>query len=286
LVWLVARGSVLAHGDFHERIVELTRKIAEEPGNTQLLLQRAGLSLEHGDWLAAISDCDRVQSIDPSVNTDFLRGRSLLESGRPGDALPLLDACVKKEPQNLLALICRGRAYGKLARTKEAAADFRGALKSTPHPGPDLLQEAANALAANGDSQEAMQVLTEAIKTIGPVPSLVLRALDLEIASRNFDAALTRVETMRQSAPRPEPWMARRAAVLAQAGRIEESQAAWEALVAHLNALPNLQRGSHAMSKLMEDAKLALAALRNLPAAGQPSTAQSTPQASVPPPRP
>jgi hypothetical protein len=72
---------------------------------------------------------------------------------------------------------------------------------------------------------------------------------------------------MRQSAPRPEPWMARRASILAQAGRIEESRAAWQALVDHLSALPNLERGSHAMSTLMEQAKQALAALANPPAA-------------------
>ncbi len=103
------------------------------------------------------------------------------------------------------------------------------------------------------------------IEKLGPIPSLVIRAMDLEIATKNFAAALTRVEAMRQSAPRPEPWMAKRASILAQAGRIQESRAAWQALVEHLAALPNLERGSHAMSKLTAEAKQALAALDSLP---------------------
>ena len=52
--------------------------------------------------------------------------------------------------------------------------------------------------------------------------------------------------------------MARRATVLAQAGRIEESRAAWKALVEHLDSLPENERRSHAMSALREEASAAL----------------------------
>lgn len=253
--------SASGHGDLHERILELTKKIANEPTNVQLVLQRGELSRQHGDWQAAVSDCDRAKDIDPAADTDFLRGRAFLEGGKAAEALPLIQAILRREPENLLALMLRGRAQFKLTQYQEAAADFRETLKRTPNPEPDMLQETADALVASGARKEAGEMLATAITRIGPVPSLVQRALDLEIALKNFDAALTRVDAMQNSAPRPEPWMARRASVLAQAGRIPESKAAWEALIAHLNALPNLERGSHAMSKLMEDAKLALTAL-------------------------
>jgi hypothetical protein len=72
--------------------------------------------------------------------------------------------------------------------------------------------------------------------------------------------------------------MARRASVLAQAGRIEESRTAWQALVDHLAALPNLERGSHALSKLAEEARQALASLASLaPSVSQPPN-QSAPR--------
>ena len=125
---------------------------------------------------------------------------------------------------------------------------------------------------AAGLAGEAVQVLAAGIEKLGPIPSLALRAMEVEIATKNFDAALTRVEALRKSAPRPEPWMARRASVLAQAGRIEDSRAAWQALVEHLAALPNLERGSHAMSKLAEDARQALASLASLTAPGTTAT--------------
>ena len=87
---------------------------------------------------------------------------------------------------------------------------------------------------------------------------------------KNFEAALRRVEEARQGAPRPEPWMARRATVLAQAGRIEESRAAWKALAKHLESLPDQERTSHAMSRLAEEARQALAKLKSLSAAEPP----------------
>ena len=80
------------------------------------------------------------------------------------------------------------------------------------------MQEVAGALASHGYEKEAAGVLDTGIEKLGKIPSLVLRALDLEIAAKDFDAALRRIEHTRERAPRPEPWMARRAAVLA-AGR-------------------------------------------------------------------
>jgi hypothetical protein len=57
--------------------------------------------------------------------------------------------------------------------------------------------------------------------------------------------------------------MARRAAVLAQAGRIEESQAAWKELEKHLASLPDQERTSRAMTNLAEEARQALASLES-----------------------
>ncbi len=91
-----------------------------------------------------------------------------------------------------------------------------------------------------------------------------MKALELEVVLGRYDAALTRVEVLQQTAPRPEPWMAKRASVLAQAGRIRESQAAWQALITHILALPNLERGAHAMQLIAEQAQQALSSLHSL----------------------
>ena len=95
----------------------------------------------------------------------------------------------------------------------------------------------------------------------------------MEIAAAQFDAALRRVDVARSTAARPEPWMVKRASILAQAGRLDESRAAWREIIAHLAALPDHERTSHAMSIIAEQARVALASLASL---AQTSTATPT----------
>jgi len=66
------------------------------------------------------------------------------------------------------------------------------------------------------------------------------------------------VDEAQKEAPRPEPWMARRATILTQAGRIEESRNAWKALLAQLASLPEHDRASRAMRQLEDEARKAL----------------------------
>ena len=262
---LLTTGLAQAHGSFHERITGISKLIQSQPQDAQLYLKRGEVYREHEEWEKALADCDTACKLDPAIDVDLLRGRTLLESGSPQQALPLLNDFINRHPDQPRALLCRARTHSKLDQPTEAIADYRAALKRTANPEPDLIQETADALAAQGSANEAVQVLAAGLEKLGAVPSLVLRAMDLEISIRDFDAALIRVDAMQKSAPRPEPWMAKRASILAQAGRIPESLAAWQALADHLNALPNLERGSHAMSKLMQDAILAITALKNVP---------------------
>ena len=253
-----------AHGDLHERITALAAQITAAPSAAPLYLQRAELSRQHADWQAALADCDKAQLLDPATDGALLRGRILLESGRPLDALLVLDGYVGRHPQHTQAWACRARTLAMLGRHAEAIAGFREALQRSPQPEPDLYVECAAALTAQGNAKAAVQVLDEGLAKLGAIPSLALRAIDIDLAMQNFEAALVRVELIRQHAPRPEPWMAKRASVLAQAGRLQDSHAAWQALVAHLAKLPEPERRSHAMSKLMAQARQALASLDSL----------------------
>jgi predicted Zn-dependent protease len=173
----------------------------------------------------------------------------------------MLDRLLAQHPENLGAVVLRGRILLHLGETEAGLADFRTALAPPALPEPDLVREAADALAAAGRTTEALTTLDAGMARIGRAPSLVLRALELECEAGQVEAALARVDAVQRDAPRPEPWMAQRASLLASAGRIGESRAAWHALREHLAALPLQDRGSHAMSTLLERTLRALAAL-------------------------
>jgi tetratricopeptide (TPR) repeat protein len=269
---LALPASVCAHGGFDERIAELTADLAQRPGDPALLFELADVQARHGDFEAALAGLQKVEQLAPGqFTTDLVRGAALLAGAQPAAARQALDRFLAAHPKHVRALVLRAHAAQELGDQRASLADLRTALQANATPEPDLVRETADTLLAAGRAEEAMQVLDSGIKHLGPVPSLVLQAMTLEIIAGRFDAALTRVDAMQRSAPRPEPWMAKRAGLLAQAGRRQEARAAWTALAAHLAALPNLERGSHAMSLLAEQAQQAL---RSLSSAAPPSTSR------------
>lgn len=253
---LIPRGAI-AHGAFDDAIKRLDALLAEAPEDALLWFQRSSLNLSHGEWQQALLDIERVDRLaSGTYPVDFIRGQALALGGLSEAARTVLDSFLKANPEHAAAYAVRARVFLQLNRPEDAFIDFRAVLTKSATPEPDHYQEFAEALASQGQQNAASSVLQEGIHKLGNIPSLISKALELEVATGQFDAALTRVDAMQKNAPRPEPWMAKRAQVLAQAGRTEEASKAWQTLAAHIAALPNLERGSHAMSTLLEQAAL------------------------------
>jgi tetratricopeptide (TPR) repeat protein len=248
-------GLARAHGGYDELIDAQTRKVEKNPSDAALRFELGNLHGLHGDLEPALKDLARVDALAPGkFLTDLMRGQAYFVARDFAKTKDALDRQLVSHPESVRAWLLRARAERELGQHEASLRDYREALKRNASPDPDIVQEVADALAARDKKDEAAQVLAAGMEKVGKVPSLMLRALDLEIETKNFDAALRRIEEARVDAPRPEPWMARRAAVLAQAGRLEESRAAWTALRQHLDALPEHDRTSRAMTQLADEA--------------------------------
>lgn len=251
-----------AHGTHSALLARVDERLAEQPLNGDLWYQRAVLEFEHEDWAAAASDFEKAEQYAPGgFPVLWWQGRILDQQGNFRDAKSVLDRFLAKTPGHWGGLASRARVEIKLGRVNEALDDFRAALAANPEAEPDLVVEVAQALACNGVTDEALRVLEAGVKRLGPIPSLQLKILEVEVNSGRYDSALSRLDAMQRSAPRPEPWMEKRASLLAQAGRPGESRAAWQALVSHLKSLPANERDSHSMVILSERARQALAVL-------------------------
>lgn len=180
-------------------------------------------------------------------------------------AMESLDRCLKRDPSASRCLVLRARVFARIGKPDAAIRDYRKALSMTQQPEPDLLLEVSTALAENKQAPAALEVLDQGISRLGPLPSLVNAAIDIDFGNGNIGGALRRIDVARDAAPRPEPWMARRASILARAGRIDESRAAWKALLDHVSSLPHAERDSHAMCSRVREAQDALAALKSNP---------------------
>ena len=252
--------TVFGHEGLHELIDAQKKKVEKAPSDPVLRLELASLYGSHGELKLALENLDHVDALAPGkFQTDLFRAQAFVVAHDFTRAKAALERQVASHPENPKGWLFRARAEQQLHQDEASLADFREALKRTPSSEPDLIQEVADALATRGLQDEAAQVLAAGIEKLGRIPSLVVRSIDLEVANKNFDAALRLVADMQKDSPRPEPWMARRATILAQAGRPDESRAAWKALSDHLASLPPPERTSHAMTQFADAARQALA---------------------------
>ncbi len=250
------------HGTHSALMTALEACLAERPDDGGLWYRRALLEIEHTDWAAASHDLDRAEILAPGeYPVQWWQGKILDQQGKPLEAKAALDAFLKKHPAHWGALASRARVETQLGMEQAALEDFQAALANQADAEPDLIQEAAQALASHGKTDESVRVLEGALARLGNVPSLQLKLVEIEVNATRFESALARLPKFQQSAPRPEPWMEKRARILAEAGRVDESMAAWRSLIEHLKGLPAAERGSHSMSLLSERARQAMAAL-------------------------
>lgn len=247
-----------AHGPLQEQIDALTEQIEQAP-SAQLYLRRGELHRLHEDWDAALSDYRRAARLAPAEDTlDFLRGRALLEAGRPAPAKLALERYLARHPDHAEALIVQARALRALGRYRAAAAAYTRAIDRLPRPEPDHYLERARIEAAAGTIKPALAGLDAGIARLGPVVTLQLYAIELELKQRRVDAALARLDRIAAQSPRKETWLARRGAILWDAGRRKEAGAAYAAALAAIEALPAPARRTRAITQLEAEVRAAL----------------------------
>ena len=244
---------LIAHGDLHEQIAIATKLIQKEPKNAELYLKRGEVHRAHGDWDAATADYDSASQLDPKlIVVDLARGKTLLAANWPMSAKVVLDRFLTKQTNHVDALVTRARVLHKLSEHAAAAKDFTSAIQFSHDPQPEFYIERAESLAAQpGDHfEETLRSLDEGIKRLGPLVTLQLYAIDLEIKQKHFDAALSRLDLIAAQSTRKETWLAKRGEILQQAGRIADARAAYQSALKAIELLPASRRQVPAMAEL------------------------------------
>ena len=250
---------VSGHGAYHDVVQKLREQLKTQPDNAALHFKLAQAHVGHEEATACLEELLVVEKLAPgSYPTAPLRGQALFLGGKYEEAKTELDGFLTKNPRHGAALATRGRVLMKLKRPDEAVVDLQNAVKFTSTPEVELIQNLSDVCMQVGKPEMATLTIDEALKTSGDSPALLQMSLVIERETKNWDAALRRIEALQKLAPRPEPWMAERALLLSTAGRTDESRAAWLALRDRLLSLPNLERGSPQNSELLKQARKAL----------------------------
>lgn len=244
LLWLVGMSvplPLMAHGDLHRQIEDVTQEILKTPDNGALFLRRAELHRTHQDWEPALADYAKAEGlkVDPAI-IRLARGKLLLAAGQPEKACAELDSVIEKSPGNVDARTTRARARTKIGNYPGAAADYTAAIDAVAKPDPELYLERATVLCAATPPRlaDALRGLDEGGKRLGSPVTLTLAAVDIEVRMGRFDAAVERITRARAGAARSELWHVRHAEVLELAGRQTEARTAWTQALQALESLP------------------------------------------------
>lgn len=252
--------AVSAHEGLPEQIAAITAKIKRDPKNAALYLQRGELFRLHGKWNRADADYQHALRLQPELSiVNLARGNMLFESGRYRQAKIALDQFLRQQPDHVEAFITRARVLAKIGARREAVQDFTRALSLISPQEPELYIERAKVLA--GDKryiQEALRGLDDGIARFGPLVTLQLAAIDLEMRRRDYDAALKRLDLITAQSERKETWLVRRGEILSAAGRNEEARAAFSAALVAIESLPPHRRQSRTIATLQLRARTAL----------------------------
>jgi predicted Zn-dependent protease len=257
LALLVLAAPLFAHEGLHSQIVEMTERIRSDPANAALHLQRGELYRLHEQFELAERDYDRAAALDPHLHSvDLGRGRLWTASGRTSDAIGALQRYVAAEPDDPEGHIALARALVSAGRPSEGALEYTAALRGLPDP--DIAIERAHTLLAAGRPDEALRGLDEILARLGPVVTLQLTAIDVEVHRGDLDGALRRIDAALATTPRNEMWLERRGDILLCAGRAAEAREAYTAALEAIASLPPERRATRAMADRERRLRMAL----------------------------
>ncbi len=248
-----------AHEGLHEQITEVTAQIKREPKNGSLYLKRGELHRLHRNWEAAFADYGRAEELNPRLDeVSFGRGRTYFEADKPQQARIWLDRYLAAKPNHVDALVTRARVLVRQKHWVAAASDYSRAIVQLAKPKPEYYIERAEAQVAGGRNDEALVGIDEGVKRLGPIVTLQLFAINLELSRKSYDAALSRLEQISVQSPRKESWLARRGDILLLAGREDEARTTFKAALAAIEALPQYHRTTKATIELERRVRAAL----------------------------
>ena len=274
ILWLAAFFTIPihlpGHADIHERIEAISEQIQQKPANAELYLKRGELHRVHRDWNAALADYQRAAELDPDLERAwFVRGRMRYEAGRFDAAKTDLDSYLATRPDDREALLTRGRVLVALGKRLEAADDYTAVIGSLTQPTPEYYLERAKALEAEGGRhvEAALRGVDEGIAKLGPLVTLQLYAIDLELKRRRYDEALRRLGQIARWLSK-ERRLQRQGEILELAGRRGEARSALSEALDHMASLPAGRRGTQASRELEERLRASLEMLRTEPLGG------------------
>jgi hypothetical protein len=261
---VVPAAAVLAHGPFHEQILELTRRITSAPDDWALIAQRCDLQRAHGLWPEAEADMVVLERMRPSDPTNQLRrGFILVGKGEGTGAVPLLKLWIEAHPTNVEDRLILAQALRQSRKWTEASEEYSLVLEGSEVPRAQIYLERAECQIEAGQSPTNIVAgLDAGIGRCGALPPLVRMAAEFELKGGKVEEAAARVRQLGEGAARKERWLFEEAEIYRRGGQPEKAHVRYRMALAALEALPARFQRSLAAMELRSEIEQRLGASR------------------------
>ena len=223
-LYLRKRGQVfLSTGRHAEGLAALKSAVLGAHGDPHIHFEVARALRDSGSYADAFTYYQQGLELDPkSVEGRLGLAVTLQLAGRYNEVVPLVDALLKEDPNDLAAWQCRADAFRSLGRPQEVAYSLKAILLLDGHNGPALLERFQLHL-DQGDKPEAFDSIDQYLRSSGESShdvGLLLRHADLAAELGKLEEANRSYEEAAKLDPTQLPEIAaRRARVRLKAGR-------------------------------------------------------------------
>ena len=246
--------SVDAHGDLHELIEQVNRKLAKDPSNAGLLIERANLYRQHHEFDKALVDLKKAEMIEPkSTDLYILKAKVLSGQGKWKEAVENFDLYLAEMDDSAEAYYLRSVAYEKLGKDAKAANDAKFAINNHKRPPLAYHLHYINVLKKSGTQAQVDKAFQEGGKSCGKLPTYAAAHAKWLVESGRPELATEIYARLRKQNPNLSyNWWVEEYKIWKSTDSSKAENAKAEALQAW-NALPERVRNRKAMQSKHSD---------------------------------
>lgn len=248
---LVFTETAVSHSDVAPEIAEITAKLADQPNNVALLLQRGQLYRYNGKFSESLTDLEQAWLLERENRQVALeRCRTLMALERMGEAEAALNQYLQNEVglSRVVALGERAHLYARTGRADLAIMDLSEALQF--YPTVEFYVLRGHLLEQTGQFDAAAVGYREGLNRLPQANVLRKKLIHVFIVQGQYPEALALIDQELAVAPVKTAWYLKRAQVLAALGQtMAMNQARLQALAEATHVLTKRPTALHRIAR-------------------------------------
>lgn len=254
---LVFINTAVAHGDIHERIVEVTKAIEISPDSAYLYMKRGKLYFQHESYKKSIKDLKISKNLGyHSDEQNLLLARAYFGLKDFKMSRQYCEEMLSAEPRNVRAIKVLARIYYETGSFRKSALTFEKLIDYSNKSLPENYVEASKAWAAldNGEGERrSIAIINMGIETLGNLISLQQRLIELALINEDYNAAIETQLGIIKLSPRKEAAYYRLSELQSLNNDMEEALVSLNLAKTHFNALPVRLQNTASMKALIKN---------------------------------